>query len=231
MIKTPSLFLYFSSSILFLLAIFLNSESLTLLVKPVIIPSLLYYYYSESKENINSLFVLSLVLFFVGDMLFLISIKEFYEIGLVIFLLPYIIILSFMTTDLKHVIKSTKAKKMDYTFLIVVVILINLLITVFTVLETKSFLECFFYMLFAIELLVMGTIAAIIYFHSNKKCFFYLSLTVAAFIFSDLFFILNKNVQELVAFKFINGLSQVTSYIFYIIYFFERQKMKISFSS
>lgn len=225
MSKNPAIYLYLTSGLLFLLAIFFRNEEFMLVTKPIIIPSILFYYYIETKGRINGVFVLSLILFFIGDMLFLINFDDFYIIGLLIFLLPYLFVLHFLYLDIKQIIAKRKNRKIDYTFIIILLILVNLLITVLINLEATSFVEELFYLLFGIELVAMGVMAAMIYFHSSIKRNFYLAVTIATFILSDLFFVLNKNVQNLLVFELINGLTQTASYYFYVRYFLERNKI------
>jgi hypothetical protein len=224
MSKNPAIYLYLTSGLLFLLAIFFRNEEFMLVTKPIIIPSILFYYYLETKGRVNSVFVLSLVLFFIGDMLFLINFDDFYIIGLFIFLLPYLFVIHFLYKDIQEIIEARKNKKIDYTFIIILLILVNLLVTVLINLEATSFVEELFFLLFGIELVAMGVMAALIYFHSSTKRNFFLAITIATFIMSDLFFILNKNVQNLLVFELINGLAQTASYYFYVKYFLERKK-------
>jgi hypothetical protein len=224
MSKNPAIYLYLISGLLFLLAILFQNEEFLLVTKPIIIPSILYYYYIETKGRINNFFVLSLILFFIGDMLFLINFDDFYIIGLIIFLLPYLFVIHFLYQDIKEIIAKRKNRKIDFTFIIILLILVNLLVTVLNALEDESLVEEVFFLLFGIELVAMGVMSAVIYFHSSIKRNFYLAITVVAFILSDLFFILNKNVQNLLVFELINGLAQTASYFFYVKYFLERNK-------
>jgi hypothetical protein len=230
MSKNPAIYLYLISGLLFLLAILFQNEEFLLVTKPIIIPSILYYYYIETKVRINIFFILSLILFFIRDMLFLINFDDFYIIGLIIFLLPYLFVIHFLYQDIKEIIAKRKNRKIDFTFIIILLILVNLLVKVLNALEDKSLVEEVFFILFGIELLAMGVMAAMIYFHSSIKRNFYLAITVVAFILSDLFFILNNNLQNLLVFELINGLAQTASYFFYVKYFLERNQ-NISYKS
>lgn len=230
MSKNPAIYLYLISGLLFLLAILFQNEEFLLVTKPIIIPSILYYYYIETKVRINIFFVLSLILFFIRDMLFLINFDDFYIIGLIIFLLPYLFVIHFLYQDIKEIIAKRKNRKIDFTFIIILLILVNLLVKVLNALEDKSLVEEVFFILFGIELLAMGVMAAMIYFHSSIKRNFYLAITVVAFILSDLFFILNNNLQNLLVFELINGLAQTASYFFYVKYFLEHNQ-NISYKS
>ena len=108
-----SLCLYFISGFLFVIAIAINSEILTLIAKPIIIPSLLFYYFSRIKKKANDLFVLSFVFFFIADMVYLINQEDYYYLGLFIYLLPYFIIIYFLFTDLILLLRNKSVKQAD----------------------------------------------------------------------------------------------------------------------
>ena len=222
MSKNPALYFYLIAAFFFLLAIFFRNEEFLLVTKPIIIPSIMFHYYIVSKDKINGFFVFSLVLFFVGDMLFLINFDDFYIIGLLIFLLPYLFVLYFLFQDLRQIIANRKNRKIDYTFIIIFLILVNLFVTVLINLDSKSIIEKLFLLLFGIALVILGVLATVIYFHSSIKRNFYLVITISTFIMSDLFFIINKNVQNLLVFELINGFFQTASYYFYVTYFLHR---------
>lgn len=222
MSKNPALFLYVTSGLLFLLSLYFKSEDLMLVVKPMIIPSILYYYFTKRKNNINSIFVISVIFFFVGDMLFLINYEDFFVLGMLIFLIPYLFVIFFLYEDIKQIIAKRENNKIDFTFIVILLILLNLMITVLKALELSSLTEEILYLLFGIELVTMGVMASMIYFHSSIKRNFYLAITISTFIISDLFFVLNKNIQNLLVFELINGTAQTASYFFYINYFLHR---------
>lgn len=222
MSKNPALFLYVTSGLLFLFSLYFKSEDLMLVVKPMIIPSILYYYFTKRKNNINSIFVISVIFFFVGDMLFLINYEDFFVLGMLIFLIPYLFVIFFLYEDIKQIIAKRENNKIDFTFIVILLILLNLMITVLKVLELSSLTEEILYLLFGIELVTMGVMASMIYFHSSIKRNFYLAITISTFIISDLFFVLNKNIQNLLVFELINGTAQTVSYFFYINYFLHR---------
>ena len=58
--NNPSFFLYVFSSIFAVIGIAIENEFLTLLMKPMIIPAILYYYLFTKKEKINWLFLIAL---------------------------------------------------------------------------------------------------------------------------------------------------------------------------
>lgn len=222
--KNPSIILFCIAGILYFISVLINNEYLALLTKPVIIPSIFVYYYIESKGRLNNLFVLSLVTFFIGDMLYLINIDDYYVLGLFVFLTPYLIVLFFLFKDIVNFLKRNKINKSDLSFIIILFFLIYLMISILNVLDTSSNVEFIYFLLFGIELVFMGVFATLLYVNENSKVNFYLIIGVSLFIVSDIFFILNKNLFPLIIFKLANILSQIISYYFYTRYFIERQK-------
>ena len=211
------------AGLLFLISIFFNLELLELISKPAIIPSIVMYYFFENKRKYNLAFLTSLFLFFTGDMLYMLKIDELYYFGLLVFSIPYLFVIFFVIKDIL-LIKRNVGKQNDFTFLVILVILSILLCTVLSYLEIKSTLEFIIFLFLGLQLVTMGVLTSIVYYNEANKQSFFLILAVSTFIMSDLFFILNKNIHELMIFKIINGLTQTVSYMFYVKYFLERTK-------
>lgn len=220
--NNAALYVYIFAGIMFLLSIIFENEEIALVFKPVILPAIFFYYYKEVKGDINNLFVASLFLFFVGDMLYLISLDDFFEIGLMVFLLPYLVVLIFNIRDLLIILKKKDNKKKDITFLFVFVILLGVLFQVLNNIDIHTKTEFVFYLLFGLELVLMGVIASMCYYNSNNRANILMLITVGLFIMSDLFFIMNKNIYSLMIFQVLNGISQTLSYYFYVKYYTER---------
>ena len=211
------------AGLLFLISIFFNLELLELISKPAIIPSIVMYYFFENKRKYNLAFLTSLFLFFTGDMLYMLKIDELYYFGLLVFSIPYLFVIFFVIKDIL-LIKRNGGKQNDFTFLVILVILSILLCTVLSYLEIKSTLEFIIFLFLGLQLVTMGVLTSIVYYNEANKQSFFLILAVSTFIMSDLFFILNKNIHELMIFKIINGLTQTVSYMFFVKYFLERTK-------
>lgn len=209
--------LFLCAGFLYLISIFFNLEILELIAKPIIIPSISMYYLFEAKRNYSIVFLISLFLFFVGDMLYMLSIEELYNVGLFVFSFPYLFVIYFVSKDIIAFCKDD-GKKIDFTFLVILVILSVLLYSVLSFLEVGSTIEFVVYLFLGLQLVIMGVLTSIVYYNEANKQSFYLVLAVASFIMSDLFFILNNNMHELMVFKIINGLTQTVSYLFYTKY-------------
>ena len=77
-----ALILYFIASILYVFAVLIGSDNLELFSKPIIIPSIYYFYYISVRGKIDYLFTFSVVSFFIGEIflffLVLFAIRYFY---------------------------------------------------------------------------------------------------------------------------------------------------------
>jgi len=171
---------------------------------------------------------MSLVAFFIGDMLYLINLDDYYLLGLVIYLSPYLIVLGFLIQDIYNFLKRKILKKSDMSFIIILFFLVYLMISLLNVLDTQSDEEFVYFLLFGIELVLMGVFTTLLYVNENSKVNFFLIIAVSLFIISDIFFILNKNLFPLLIFKLANVSSQIISYYFYTRYFIEKQKHQIN---
>ncbi|MFD2891453.1 hypothetical protein ACFS5J_05425 [Flavobacterium chuncheonense] len=223
---------YLFSGILFLFSVVFESEMVALIFKPMIIPSIFFYYIKATRRGVSIPFSISLLLFFLGDMLFLISQNDFYELAMLFFLGAYIFVNFFIFQDLFYLYKTKAFKRIDYSFLIIFGALVLLVVTILELLETSSFFEGFAFLLFGLELVLMGVMSAILYFNSKllyNKMSLFLVLSVAAFITSDLFFILDNKFYSLPVFELINASAQVGSYYLYVCYFLERSRQIVSY--
>ena len=221
-----SLYLYIGSTFLLLIATLLNNEILTFIVKPILIPAVVFYYFSKIKRKPNDLFVLSFVLFFIGDMLCLINIEDYFQLGLYVFLFPYLIIISFVYKDLKVLLKSRIIKKIDISFFLVILLLIYLFFSILNLLNFNTKKEFICTVIIALELLTMTIFTAIVFLYSSYKKSAYLALAIISFILSDTFFMLDVQFLDIVAFKVVNTIAQSASYFFYVCYFLERNKIR-----
>ena len=228
MVKVNSaLILYFTAFVLYMIAVIIGSDNLELFSKPIIIPSIYYFYYISVRGKIDYLFSLSVLSFFIGEILHLISREEFNVSGLVFLLIPYFIVLYFIFQDLIYYLKKKKINLNTFSFYIIVMLLVYLLFNaLMMMIEEKSF-EFFIYFLYGILLLLMGILAFVMLINYNNRTILYTGFMVGCFLISDLFFVFSKNIPDLLALKMINVATQELSFFFYISYFVYRTKFKL----
>ena len=95
----PAVILFFGALILYVVSIVVDSQNLELFSRPVIIPSIYYFYFISVKGRINLLFSISILSFFIGEILYLISTSDFQIPILICFGIPYFIITYFLCQD------------------------------------------------------------------------------------------------------------------------------------
>ena len=228
MVKVNSaLILYFIAFIFYIIAVLIGSDNLELFSKPIIIPSIYYFYYISVRGKIDYLFSLSVLSFFIGEILHLISREEFNVSGLVFLLIPYFIVLYFIFQDLIYYLKKKKINLNTFSFYIIVMLLVYLLFNaLMMMIEEKSF-EFFIYFLYGILLLLMGILAFVMLINYNNRTILYTGFMVGCFLLSDLFFVFSKKIPDLIALKLINVATQELSFFCYISYFVYRTKFKL----
>lgn len=222
-----ALVLFFGALILYILALFIDSSNLELFCRPVIIPSLFFYYYIKVKGKVNLLFSISILSYFVGEMLYLISEKDFFCTGLIFFIIPYFIITYFLYQDYVLYIKEKKHSIDTLSVLIVVFFLIYLLYTVLSFVTDSSKFEFVMYLVFALLLLVMTIFAFLIQLNHSSKTILFMVLMVMSFIISDIFFIFSNMMEEVFSLLIIKVLVQQLSYFLFVGYFIHRTNREL----
>ncbi|MEL1247586.1 hypothetical protein [Flavobacterium helocola] len=228
MVKVNSaLILYFTAFVLYMIAVLIGSDNLELFSKPIIIPSIYYFYYISVRGKINYLFSFSVWSFFIGEILHLISREDFNISGLIFLLIPYFIILYFIIQDLIYYLKKQKIKLNTFSFYIILMLLIYLFFNVLLMMIEESSFDFFIYALYGILLLLMGILVFVMQINYANRTILFSALMVACFIVSDLFFVFYKKFPDLLALKMINVTTQELSFFCYISYFIYRTKFKL----
>lgn len=220
MVKVNSaLFLYFAAILLYVVAVLIGSDNLELFSKPIIIPSIYYFYYTSVKGKISYLFTFSVLSYFIGEILFLLNQDDFLVSSLVFFGIPYIIITFFLAQDFLFYLKIKKYDVNNISFYIILMLLFYLLYNVLSFINETSQIEFSIYIIYGILLLVMGLLSFLIQFNFNNKAISFMVLMIVFFIISDLFYIFSKSTKDVMALKLINVVSQQLSYYLYVGYF------------
>ncbi|MQP52536.1 MULTISPECIES: hypothetical protein [unclassified Flavobacterium] len=226
MVKVNSaLFLYFAAILLYVVAVLIGSDNLELFSKPIIIPSIYYFYYTSVKGKISYLFTFSVLSYFIGEILFLLNQDDFLVSSLVFFGIPYIIITFFLAQDFLFYLKIKKYDVNNISFYIILMLLFYLLYNVLSFINETSQIEFSIYIIYGILLLVMGLLSFLIQFNFNNKAISFMVLMIVFFIISDLFYIFSKSTKDVMALKLINVVSQQLSYYLYVGYFVYRTKL------
>ncbi|MCW1148275.1 hypothetical protein [Flavobacterium lacisediminis] len=228
MIKLNSaLLLYFIAIILFVIASIFGNENLELFSKPMIIPSLFYYYYIRVRGRINFLFSFSILLYFIGEIILLINKDAFFFEGFAFFLIPYFIISYFLFQDFRYYIKKKKIQINNFSFYVIIILFIYISINMISLLKDDGSVKMIIYSLFGILLFFMGLLVGIIQINCANRTVLFSSLMVTSFIISDIFYIFFTRIPDFLFLKVIYHLLQELTFYFYFSYFISRTNFKI----
>lgn len=232
MIKINSaLLLYFLAVVLYICSVYFKSENLELFSRPVILPSIFYFYYTSVKGKVNLLFTISVLFYFISEILFLISDVEFVIQRLICNLIPYFIITYFLLQDFLFYVKKQKKRTNNSSFYITSILLFYLLYSVLSMTKDSSYVEFSMYIAFAVFLFIMTLLSFLIQMNFTNKSILYMVLMVICFVISDFFFVFSTQMKDILSLKMIFLISKQFSFFLYTSYFINRTKYKLWKSS
>lgn len=197
-----------------------------LLSKPIIAPSILFYYLQENKKKINWRYIVIIALFFVGDMLVLLEIETSNFIIELFFLIAYCLFLKDISDDLLQNRLKITHKKNFLVLLISLFFLIYLLVTILDLMIESKTKNIVLFLIYGIVLVLVGGIASFNYLLKQSRFTFFMLITSLCFVISDVFFILKSHFQEVEIFNLFNNLPQVLSYYYLTKYYILRPAAK-----
>lgn len=220
--STPSLILFFVTSILTIIFKLMGYDNLMLCTKPMIIPSLFIYYLVSNNYKLSGLKAVIFLLFFARDVFIMIGIDESAMGAFLCVLVVYLLLLYLAQKDFK---------RLEFNFMdsISIVILISGIGTIcYSVLNLKlENLELDFslYVIFGLILSFLSVISIINYIKKGSHALFIGMLMCVSFIISDIFFVLYKFYFYNYIFTLISIVTQFSSYFFMVDYFLEKEKV------
>ena len=222
----PSLLLYFASSLLVLFAVVINKQELEQLVKPIVIPSIYFYYLQYRYKRVNWWFSIAILVCFVGDMIVLIDPQ--FEILWVIFsfLVCYIILIKFGIEDLvpqKLTIANIGFGIISVGFLLFVIF------SIIDLMEPKSTERYILFLLYGICLLILTVISLFNFFSDASKAALYFSIMALCMVISDVFYSFYHFIEPFEMFNYINIFFQLASYYCMVSYFLVRNEKPLKF--
>lgn len=214
-----ALLLYFVAFFVFMLAIVLHNDELMLVSKPVIVPAIFFYYLQEKTAKLDWSYVLIITMFFIGDMIVLVDLPNFFVVIVSVFLIAYLVFLKGLLDDLITIRLRFVNKAHLFTLLICVFFLIFLLISVMDILlEAKQeYMELLVF--YGMILVVLGVIASLNYIVKPSRHATFMVLASLAFVISDVFYILKEDFFEFTVFTYLNNFTQILSYYFVTKYY------------
>lgn len=219
--STPCLILYFISCLAFLFFSYLDNQSLVLLFKSLIIPSIFVYYLVENEYKFDWYKVLILFLCFAGDMVVLLNLKFWFIYSVFLFLLVYLLIFKLVLADFKAI--SFRFKNF-LPLIIIVALFIYLLISILNMLYQKDPAHNVLFFIYGCTLCIISVISTANYISNGNLASCNCALMIICFIISDIFYSLDHFYVNLMIFEMITLITQVLSYFFMVKYFLEIDK-------
>ncbi|WMW77164.1 hypothetical protein RF683_06600 [Flavobacterium sp. 20NA77.7] len=211
--------IYFLIAIVYVIASLWHIENLKLLSEPALLPVIYFYYMEEIKVKPSQFVLFSVCLFFIGDMLSLVSEEDYYIQSLFFLLIPYMLLLNKLVKDFIKLVKQYKWSILNFSVLVTIVLLFYLFFSVVNLLTIRDVVEQYIIYVFGLTLVFLAIISTLLFMFNDSKSNVYMMLAVITFVVSDLFFIFNKKIDTNVIFLFLNTIAQVVSYFFYMKYF------------
>lgn len=164
------------------LGIYLEKQMMINFAKPMLMVTLFWYYYSNSK-TLNKHFVLGLFFSFLGDVLLLGTGELYFILGLVFFLIAHV----FYIIMVLKIIKKVTLKELiisSVPFITLFIVLMNVLYDGLGTLRIPV-------IVYAITISSFGVVSLILFFQSKTKNSLLLVIGVLIFILSDTVLALN----------------------------------------
>lgn len=224
--NNPSLFLYLFASIFVVIGIIMGNEPMVFLMKPMIIPAILYYYIQIKKEKTNWFFIIALLSNFSSDMLVLFKLDNGDALIALLNMVSYSMFLYFAIKEIS--LNNLSNMKFFYFALIV----IGCITILYVILGLMSGLDNFYNNLYIVYGVLLCTLSSIIGFNhinkQNEKTFYALIMCIC-FITSDVFFAIYNFYLNLEVFVVLNVIAQFTSYYYMVRYITTRNPEKEEF--
>jgi len=211
--------IYFLIAIVYVIASLWHIENLKLLSEPALLPVIYFYYMEEIKVKPSQFVLFSVCLFFIGDMLSLVSEEDYYIQSLFFLLISYMLLLNKLVKDFIKLVKQYKWSILNFSVLVTIVLLFYLFFSVVNLITIRDVVEQYIIYVFGLTLVFLAIISTLLFMFNDSKSNVYMMLAVITFVVSDLFFIFNKKIDTNVIFLFLNTIAQVVSYFFYMKYF------------
>ncbi|MDR6845860.1 hypothetical protein [Flavobacterium granuli] len=220
--STPSLIIFFITSVLAIIFKLMEFENLVLCTKSIIIPSLFIYYLVSNNYKVSGLKAIIFFLFFVRDIFNTLKISESAMGSFLCVLAVYVLLIFMAKKDFKQLKFSFRDS------LSIFILIFGIAAICYSVLNLKlENLELDFslYVAFGIILSVLSVISILNYIKNGSYAFFNAMLMCICFIITDIFFVLYKFYFYNYVFTLISIITQFSSYFFMVNYFLEKNKV------
>lgn len=211
----PAIVLYIIAISITILASYFNNDLLLLIVKPIIIPAIFFYYLQLEKFKVNWLFTAALLSDFITDMIVLFQIGDAIYTILFFNTIAYFIFGYFVISDLS--LRNLGNEKILY---IVLAFVSNYLVLYFVLdlIEVSNTILFYAYLVYGLILATLSSFVGINFFSKNNLKYTYASIMCGCFVLSDAFYALFNYYIKLDAFSILNMITQFASYYYMVKY-------------
>lgn len=216
----PSLYAYIITSFFVLVFYVLRWEDFIVVVKPVIVPAIYFYYIQTTKRPISILFSAALWLFFIADMIEVIDGSAGIYLIMSCGLLSYLIMFRFAIRDKVKLSINWKSS--------IIVISIFTFVSIpsaYVILNTNTSNTIYFdfFIVYAIILIGMFCYAIIRVFSSNDKVSRLFLAVVGSMLLSDFLYAYTRYVEFYMVAALVSFVAQFSSYYLMVEYFNNRK--------
>ena len=201
----------------------LEQKDYAILVKPIIIPIIVFLYLTNKNSLRTGLNLFLLVLIFISDNSTLLEIRTFYVYATIIYMLAVVILLYYAILDMKYVVR----KKFDTNKIGLVVLslfILFLLYYFFNYNPTEKVAEKFIVFGYLICIMILLLLSTLNFIQLKSRKTKYLFLTLLSFFLSELCFSMHNYYGAPIIFKYIYCLIEVPIYYFLLKYLLRRDK-------
>ncbi len=219
----PSLYAYIITSLFVLVFYVLRWEDFIMVVKPVIVPAIYYYYIQTTKSPINILFSVALWLFFIADMIEVVDGAAGIYLIMSCGLLSYLIMFRFAIRDKVRLATNWKSAIIAISIFTLVAIP-----SAYVILNTNTTNTVYFdfFTIYAIILISMFCYAIIRVFSSNDTVSRLFLAVVSSMLLSDFLYAYTRYVEFYMVAALVSFVAQFISYYWMVEYFNTRQSAR-----
>lgn len=213
--KSFSLTLYFLAVFITILGVILENEAMILFAKPIIIPSIFFYYLSYNKGKANCVFVFIFLLYFITDMLVVLDIKHNSIVVIMLNAFAYLLIFYHIAREM--IFNKIKKKIISYIILVCIVSIALLLFMNLLIQEEIKIVDLC-YRVYSVILFCLFLLVCYQFLSEDDMKGFIGLIMGFTFLFSDIFYVLYYFYAKLFIFKLIFICFQFLSYFYLVRY-------------
>lgn len=218
--EKAALTLYVTASLLAIIATMFEFELLILITRPIVVPSILFYYLSIKEGKANPLFVSVLLLNFIGDTIILLDLENSTLIIMVPYFLSYLLMIKFAIRDVLKIRFNRNGLVLGGVVFGFLMYLLCVLVQLFMDVSEELVIPVIVYGVMLAGYLSMATYC---YYSKSSMTMLFLLLTALSGSLSDIFYVLFTLIFHFPGFYYFEFAIQLVSYFFMVKYFVLRE--------